>query len=60
MSASVNKRGSAVDLADQDISVSAPLKIHEKSIEDVIAEFQSDGEKGLSLRRRRSAWRRMA
>jgi magnesium-transporting ATPase (P-type) len=24
------------------------LKIHEKSIEDVIAEFQSDGEKGLS------------
>ena len=48
MSVSVNKRGSAVDLADQDISVSAPLKIHEKTIEDVIAEFQSDGEKGLS------------
>ena len=48
MSTAVNKRGSAVDLAEQDISVSAPLKIHEKSIEDVIAEFQSDGEKGLS------------
>ena len=48
MSTAVNKRGSAVDLADQDLSVSAPLKIHEKSIEDVIAEFQSDGEKGLS------------
>ena len=48
MSTAVNKRGSAVDLADQDPSVSAPLKIHEKSIEDVIAEFQSDGEKGIS------------
>ena len=52
MSASVSmnkrdKRGSAVDLRE-DISVSAPLKIHEKTIEDVIAEFQSDGVKGLS------------
>ena len=47
-SKSMDKRGSAVNLADEDVSVNAPLKIHEKSIEDVIAEFQSHAEKGIS------------
>ena len=32
----------------EDPSVSAPLKIHEKPIEDVIAEFQTNAETGLS------------
>ena len=44
----MDKRGSAVSLAIEDPSVNAPLKIHEKAIEDVVAEFQTDPEKGLS------------
>ena len=37
--AAQDKRGSTV-FVGEDPSVSAPLKIHEKPIEDVIAEFQ--------------------
>ena len=47
MSSSVNKRGSAVDLTE-DVSVSAPLKIHEKSIDTVAKELQTDLAKGIS------------
>ena len=47
-SKSMDKRGSAVNLAEEDVSVSSPLKIHEKPIEDVIAEFQSHAENGIS------------
>ena len=47
-SKSMDKRGSAVNLTEEDVSVSSPLKIHEKPIEDVIAEFQSHAENGIS------------
>ena len=45
--AAQDKRGSTV-FVGEDPSVSAPLKIHEKPIEDVIAEFQTNAETGLS------------
>ena len=47
-SKSMDKRGSAVNLTEEDVSVSSPLKIHEKPIEDIIAEFQSHAENGIS------------
>ena len=45
--AAQDKRGSTVFVGD-DVSVSAPLKIHEKPLEDVIAEFQTHADNGLS------------
>ena len=45
--AAQDKRGSTL-FVGEDPSVSAPLKIHEKPIEDVIAEFQTNAETGLS------------
>ena len=45
--AAQDKRGSTVFVGD-DVSVSAPLKIHEKPLEDVIAELQTHADNGLS------------
>jgi hypothetical protein len=43
----MDKRGSSV-FAPDDASVNAPIKIHERPIEDVVAEFGSHMENGLS------------
>ena len=43
-----HKRGSSIFTPSEDGSVNSPQKIHEKSIEDVIAEFGSDAERGIS------------